>query len=372
MSEAVHPHEVAKRLARVAYRKGLGLRARLSALTSGGGGEPRLYYGGAPAGPHGGPRLKIAKLRQAFPEHAWNYNLVYVVSAGPYPPLDTLRRIKARRIPLVLNQNGVYYPAWYGGDWEAENRRMAGPYHLADHVFYQSEFCRRSAERFLGARAGAGEILHNAVDTGHFMPAGRERDAQGPFVFLVAGRVPSHQAYRLEGAIRGLAQARKEGLDARLLMAGVIDDAASTPARAIAESVGVAAFVTYAGPYRQEEAPAVFNAADAFLITTHNDACPTAVLEAMACGLPVVYTRSGGVPELVGGTAGAGVATGESFERSLMPDPRALAQAMMAVAERRETFAEAARRRAVERFDIRDWYERQRHVFRLLLDGRHG
>ena len=59
----------AKALLRRAYRAGLGVHQRLSAVTSGGGGEPRLFYGGARAGDRGGPKVKIAKLAAAFPEN---------------------------------------------------------------------------------------------------------------------------------------------------------------------------------------------------------------------------------------------------------------------------------------------------------------
>ena len=363
---------LAKRLARRGYRLVLGLRTRLSEVTSGGGASPRLYYAGARAGSHGGPGLKVSKLGEAFPEHPWKYNLVYVLSAGPYPPSAGLRRLQARGIPVIANQDGVYYPGWYAGDWEAENRRMAEPYLLADHVFYQSEFCRRSAERFLGARQGPGEVLYNAVDTSRFRPQERPRDDGTPFVFLVAGKVPAHQAYRLEGAVRGLAEARKRGLDARLIIAGVIDGAALARARAAAEAAGATPHVTYSGPYAQAAAPALFGGADAFVLTTHNDACPSTVIEAMACGLPVVHARSGGVPELVGEEAGIGVETGESWDGPQSPDSSELGAAMIEVAGKRAAFAEAARRRAVERFDIGAWYGRHRQVFQSLLEARRG
>ena len=372
MNAVDHVEPMVRRLARRGYHLALGLRARLSELSSGGGASPRLYYAGARAGSYGGPRLKVSKLGDAFPEHPWTYNLVYVLSAGPYPSPAVLRRLRARAIPVVANQNGVYYPGWYAGDWEAENRRMAEPYLLADHVFYQSEFCRRSAERFLGSRQGPGEVLYNAVDTQLFRPQHRPRDDKAPFVFLVAGKVPAHQAYRLEAVVRGLAKARQNGLDARLIIAGVIDDSARAVARATAEAMDVGAQVTYSGPYAQAAAPALFGGADAFVLTTHNDACPSAVIEAMACGLPVVYARSGGVPELVGEEAGIGVETGDAWDGPLSPDPSQLGAAMIEVAGKRAAFAEAARSRAVERFDIGAWYERHRQVFQALLEARRG
>ncbi|MBI2064475.1 MAG: glycosyltransferase [Candidatus Yanofskybacteria bacterium] len=42
-----------------------------------------------------------------------------------------------------------------------------------------------------------------------------------------------------------------------------------------------------------------FSAADIFLFPSTADNCPLVVLEAMACGLPVVSFATGGIPELV-------------------------------------------------------------------------
>ena len=281
-----------------------------------------------------------------------------------------LGRLQARGIPIVSNQNGVFYPAWFGGDWEAENRRMAGPYHMADHVFHQSEFCRLSAERFLGARDGPGEVLFNAVDTARFAPSGEERRAGDPFVFLLAGKVQAHQAYRLVSVVEALAGARRQGLNGVLRIAGVIDPAAAAEAAERADALGIGDCLTVSGAYAQVAAPAVFGAAHAFVTTTHNDACPSAVIEAMACGLPVVYAASGGAPELVGDDAGVAVETGESWEEPLVPSAEAVAAAMLRVAENHAAFAAAARERAVTRFDIGPWIERHRQVFAMLLEGR--
>ena len=98
-----------------------------------------------------------------------------------------------------------------------------------------------------------------------------------------------------------------------------------------------------------------------------NDPCPATVVEALACGVPVVYSASGGVPELVGGDAGIGIPAEESWDRDLTPDPVAMADAVVRVADDHARFSAAARARAVERFDLRPWLRRHRDVFEGLL-----
>ena len=125
--------------------------------------------------------------------------------------------------------------------------------------------------------------------------------------------------------------------------------------------------VTFVPPFPQAEAPRIFQLGDVLLHTKVQDVCPGTVIEAMACGLPVVYSLSGGVPELVGEEAGEGVPTDATWERRVFPPPEAWAEAVLRVRESWVSYAQAARQRAKERFDLRPWLERHRQVFHELL-----
>ncbi len=43
------------------------------------------------------------------------------------------------------------------------NAGMASAYHLADYVFWQSAFCCRAADNFLGERQGQSKVLYNSA-----------------------------------------------------------------------------------------------------------------------------------------------------------------------------------------------------------------
>jgi glycosyltransferase involved in cell wall biosynthesis len=359
------PH---KRLLRWGYGAALTLQTYATARRR--NGAARVWYGGARIGDVGGTLVKLRRLSARFPERRADYNLVYLLSNAPYLPPAALRRLRAQRVPVVLNQNGVFYPAWFDGDCAAMNARMAAAYHAADHVFWQSAFCRRSADRFLGPRAGAGEVLHNAVDTRQFAPAAGDGTRGGAFTFLTTGKFDRHMAYRPLAAIAALARARRDGLESRLVIAGRMDPELRAQLEESAATHGVASAVALTGAYGQTQAPAIYAAADAYLALTYNDACPNAVIEAMACGLPVLYSNSGGTPELVGDTAGVALDVEPGWERIEVPEPAAIAAGMAAIAARRDAMGDAARARAVARFDVETWLARHDAVFGALLGGR--
>ena len=357
-----------KAVARAGYRAVTGARATVFARRARPGAAPSVFYGGARSGDNGGPLVKVQRLQQAFPQSSGGFNLVYSLSNAPYLSPTALDRLNARGTGIVHNQNGVFYPGWYDGDWERENARMAAAYHRADHVFWQSRFCRECADQFLGQRQGPGEILFNAVDTTHFSaPDPRTATGAQPFRFLLTGKIQAHLSYRLEDTIAGLAAVRANGLDATLTIAGQLDAGAIAAANSAATRAGIRDHVHLLGPYTQQTAPDIYRAADAYVMTKHADPCPNTVIEAMACGLPVAYVASGGVPELVGPEAGAGVAADDNWDQPFRPSAEALAGVMQAVAENHHKMATAARQRAITAFNLESWIARHREIFQSVL-----
>jgi glycosyltransferase involved in cell wall biosynthesis len=355
------PARVARKLRAVAAD---APRWALLATTRPSGTSVRVTYGQRVPRPReiaGGGIVKFQDLARDFPESGRGFNLLYLGATSlPRDNRMLIRLARLRGAPVVVNQDGVAYPGWHGPGWERSNRPLAAVVHAADHVFYQSEFSKLSSDRFLGPSGGSWEILHNAVDTEVFTP--RTEPLDEPLTLLLGGT--QYQGYRFERAVQTLALLQ----DARLIVAGGLTWAldAEARARALVAELGVGDRVEFVGPYTQEVAPSLMRRAHMLLHTKVNDPCPRVVPEAMAAGLPVVFSASGGVPELVG-DAGIGIPTPLDFERDHPPDPAALAAAVREVADSLDAYAAAARRRAVERFDVRPWIQRHREVFEELV-----
>jgi glycosyltransferase involved in cell wall biosynthesis len=335
-------------------------------------GAPSLFYGheripllGEPV--HGG-MVKFQALNERFPNRPRAFNLVYLGSSA-LPSDATMIMLVAgmRGIPLLWNQNGVAYPAWAGPRWERRNERIGRGLAAAAHVVYQSAFCKLSADKFVREPAGSWEIVHNPVDTRRFTPAER-RPAE--LTLLLGGN--QYQDYRFEIAVRTLALVLRER-PARLIVTGRLswsaaDDPQRAPreAAALIEQLGVGDHVEIIGTYSQLEAPDIMRRGSLLLHTKVMDPCPTIVLEALASGLPVVYSESGGVPELVGADAGIPVPTALDWDVDVPPPPEAFAAAVLALAEDLEPRAEAARERAVSQFDLQQWLARHAVLFDLF------
>jgi glycosyltransferase involved in cell wall biosynthesis len=266
-----------KTILRFAYRHALGA-ATLAMLPFRKKHGLAVFYAGASARGAGGPLVKVRLLQRKFPQAFPGYSLIYMLSNAIYLPQFVVERLIGAGVPIVLNQNGVFYKAWYPEGWEFENKRMAGPHRAASHVFYQSEFCRMCAHRFLGPRSGASEILYNGVDVDAFKPRERHELGGRPFTFLVTGRIGASTAHRLKSSVQGLAAARKGGLDCVLKVAGGVDDEVRSDIASEIDRLGVVDQVSFMGAYCHAQAPDVYRSADAYLMTKHNDPCPNTVL----------------------------------------------------------------------------------------------
>jgi glycosyltransferase involved in cell wall biosynthesis len=317
-------------------------------------GPDDVVYGGA---------VKFSLLAEALPNAPRDFNVLYLGSTSMPLEARTLVRLARRRgAPFVWNQNGVAYRGWHGDGWELENAPRARLLHEADRVVFQSAFCKLASDRFYGVRNDRFEILHNPVDTRRFAPA----DVPSrPLTLLLAGN--QYQRYRVERALAALAEVRRTVPDARLAITGAVSFSPAAPAEldAMIGTLGLEDAVELTGPYTQREAPAVLRRGDVLLHTKYNDPCPTVVLEAMACGLPVVYSASGGTPELVGEDAGIGVPAPLDWEQDHPPSGVELAAAVLGLLDRLPERREAARARSA-RFDSEAWIDRHRTMFVAL------
>ena len=314
---------------------------------------------------HGGA-VKLLPLRAAFGGGEAQLNILYAVSSSqPRFAGDLFGLCRERGIRTVWNQNGVGFPAWAGRESERFNGPMGQLRAMADFVVYQSEFCRVSAEKFLGPFAGGSEILYNPVDCDVFVP-GERREGDGVRL-LCAGTHGTRD--RVMPCLDAVVELRRGGIDASLTVAGRFQWAKGEAdfAREVATR-GLEAFVRRVAVFSQADAAGLYQGHDVLLHPKYMDPCPTVVLEALACGLPVVGSRSGGMPEIVSATCGLLVDCVEDWDVRQVTGGAELAAAVGEIGSKLGEMAAAARRHAVETFPVDRWVEDHARIFRGLLE----
>jgi N-acetyl-alpha-D-glucosaminyl L-malate synthase BshA len=160
----------------------------------------------------------------------------------------------------------------------------------SDAVTVPSAWLAEATRRNLDLPAAAIDVIPNFVDTTRFAPA---PPTPGGVPVLV--HVSNFRALkRTDDVVRIFARVRA-GRAARLRLVG--DGPEHARALTLARELGVAADVDAVG--ERDDLPALLADAAAFLLPSENESFGLAALEALACGVPVVASRVGGVPEVV-------------------------------------------------------------------------
>ena len=180
----------------------------------------------------------------------------------------------------------------YGGDQGYKWRNAA-------FVFTVSETLKEDVARIMpdvGPRIG---IAPMGVDTDRFRPAPDARKTQSPFRWFMCARLNPGKGFDvLLDAVARLAADH----DFEIRVAGEDEEGGSGYRKTLEANIarlGLDRRITLLGALPQEGVLAELQQATAFVLPSLHEALGVAYMEAMACELPVVGTRTGGVPELV-------------------------------------------------------------------------
>ena len=216
------------------------------------------------------------------------------------------------RCPTVLAHHGSYegYPSGFGW-WTLNKARVA--YALsawrATIVTTVSEYSRRDMGRFYGLPRDRIRVVPEGVDTRRFRPiddparlAAWRRTLLGadlPYITYVGK--PTERR-NLSALIRAFGRLKAGGLPHRLAIIGA-DLPGTSPFRQVITELGLENQVVIRGHASHEEMVLVYNAADLLAYPSSYEGFGMPVLEAMACGTPVIALDNTAFPEFAGGIA---------------------------------------------------------------------
>jgi glycosyltransferase involved in cell wall biosynthesis len=218
---------------------------------------------------------------------------------------------------------------------------------VVTQIVYQSEFVRGWWGRQFGAEHVPAVVIHNGVELSTYTPAGPDERPAGIFrLLLVEGSLQGGYETGLATAIR-LGGQLAERFPMELMVVGRLSPHAQTTFQ---ENSPVR--ILWAGEVPRESIPAIDRSAHVLYSADINAACPNSVIEALACGLPVIGFATGALPELVTGDAGRLVPYGGDPWKLEPPDIPTLAASAAEILQNNMHFRQSARRRAEEAFGL--------------------
>jgi glycosyltransferase involved in cell wall biosynthesis len=190
-------------------------------------------------------------------------------------------------------------------------RRMNYPRsaRLADAIIINSEYLRSEIGRYLTVDKRKLRLIYEAVDHDLFKrgdaSAARARVAEygitKPFVLFVSSLWPYKNC---DGLLRAWALARAELGDRQLVIVGADRDKRYVALlHSLAAELGIAGDLVFVGGVPLDETVRFYQAADVFVYPSLNETFGLPILEAMACGCPVVTSDTSAMPETAGGAA---------------------------------------------------------------------
>lgn len=269
--------------------------------------------------------------------------------------LDLLLRAKRRGVRIVQRLNGMnwihrktkvdwkYFLRCEYNNWLLAFIRRR----LADRVIYQSEFARSWWQTVYRVVPAPHRVVYNGVDLKTYTSEGAGTPpADHVRLLLVEAHVGGGYEKGLENAIR-LTQTlgEKHSLPVELMVVGQVADDLKAFWN---ENSGI--WITWKGIVRREAIPEIDRSAHLLFSSDLNAACPNSVIEALACGLPVIGFATGSLPELVSGDAGRVVPYGSNYWNLEPPVVEDLADAAVHILNNLRQFRREARRKALEAF----------------------
>ncbi len=289
-----------------------------------------------------------------------------ILVIGGTRQIRTLKLAQRRGIPIIQRLNGmnwVHRQKWTGfrhflrAEWG--NLVLAGIRRMADRVVYQSEFAKDWWTKAKGEITVPQSVIHNGVDLEVFSPSSYPLPMGEYRLLMVEGH---HGGGYDQGLASGVALLRllKAEMDKPVSLT-VVGDVPESLRRKFQADGEV---IHWLGVVDHMKIPDLDRSAHLLFSSDVNAACPNAVIEALACGLPVVGFNTGSLPELVRGDAGRVALYGGDVWKLDPPQVANLVEAALEILLDQKRFSRFARKTAEESFGLDQMTEK---YLRVLL-----
>jgi len=234
---------------------------------------------------------------------------------------------------------------------------------IANHVIYQSVFAQSWWEKTHGPSQARKSVIYNGVPLEIFKPdPARQRPSDQIHLLMVEGNLSGGYEVGLQMGVE-LANRLQSKLShaVELAVAGQIPQDLEEQ---FEKTSNVS--IRWLGLVAPDKIPGLDQSAHILYSGDPNPACPNAVIEAIACGLPVVAFATGAIPEIITNNAGRAVEYGGDVWKLEQPDMEALTEAAVDIFSKQAQFRAGARERAQEAFSLQS----MARLYLQVLEGK--
>jgi len=272
-----------------------------------------------------------------------DYDIVQICSQPNFA--QHVNRIDA---PVSIVMHGTPYSLWYD-----VVKPWGSTYELLEE-FDQVVAVEGASQSIEEHSSCSVEIINPGVDTDQFSPNGPTIETDGPTILFVGRFV---LAKDLPELLRSFVTVHEEHPESQLVLVG--DGPLKNRLENLSDSLGLNEAVSFAGYIQPEEVPAYYRGADVFALSSKRESFGMVLLEAMACGTPIIAPNIDYIPEIINeGRCGMLYEKGNKKE---------LAEKLLRILESRELAAELGeqgRKRSVNHYTWAQQSEQLYQVFR--------
>lgn len=278
-------------------------------------------------------RFYRSSVASTFGRHVREFNPDLVYATWAYPDCRAAVELSSSAgLPLVMRIHGSDINDFFR--FRGRKRLILEAVERADAVISVNEVLKELLVSN-GADPSRIHVIYNGIDRSVFLPQDRDNCRSGlglgveTPVILFAGNLKPVKGVDL--LLEAFSRIEKRGLQLHILGDGPLRSSLEKRA----SSLGISGKVFFHGSVAHREMSRWYSASDILCLPSLNEGTPNVILEALACGIPVVASDTGGIPEVVNQDAGILFRTGDipslttalsdglerSWERSMIDCP---------------------------------------------------
>jgi glycosyltransferase involved in cell wall biosynthesis len=249
------------------------------------------------------PSHRTLRIPFSMPRRAHLDNLDLFHAQFIVPPF-----LKCKTVTTIPDIAFEHYPQFFSAYQRAWSKALIrGSAKKADHIITVSEYSKRDLVETYGIREEKITVTYEGAGK-EFVPLDREKakaeiaskyQIGGDFI-LYLGRLQARK--NLMRLVNAYARVREEGFTHRLVLAGR-QDSFFQPVLSRVRELKLENDISFPGYVAAQDVPTFYNAAEIFIYPSLYEGFGLPLMEAMACGVPVITSRGSSLDEVAGDAA---------------------------------------------------------------------